>query len=99
MVHDGAIVEDKFARVHIDGRVAGDVTGQRIRRELNPAKAESQSSGKTESQGGLPHARDILDEEIAAGEESTESKPALPVFAIDGFLQLLKDSVDFWIAH
>jgi hypothetical protein len=60
-----------------------DVRGQEIRRELDALEGEPQGLGQGQGQGGLAHAGDVLDQEVAFGENAGQGLADDGVFAFD----------------
>jgi len=61
----------------IEYRHPDDVGGQQIARELHSLPRETQHMRKGVGQCGLAHSRNVLDEQVAAGEEAGETQPNL----------------------
>ena len=54
-----------------------DVGGEQVAGELDPLERAAKRAGQSLGERGLPHPRDILDEEVAPGEERDEGEPDL----------------------
>jgi hypothetical protein len=72
---DGSAVELELARSLIEDRDAGDVGGQQVRGELDPAPLAAYGGGDGAGQRCLADAGDVLDQQMALGEEPGERQP------------------------
>jgi hypothetical protein len=61
--------ELELAGVLVEDRDAGDVGGQQVRRELDPSHGRVDAAGQRLAQLGLADAGDVLDEQVALGEQ------------------------------
>ena len=67
MKHEG------FALAFVDGR-AKDVGRQQVAGELNALVLQAQTAGQGVGQGGFAHARQVLDQQVAARQQATHGQ-------------------------
>ena len=67
-------MEDELARVLVEDRDAGDVARQQIRRELDPLPRRSECACEAARERRLPDARDVLQQQVALGEQADEGE-------------------------
>ena len=70
----GAWVEHELARVLMEDRDAGDVARQQIRCELDPLPRCPQCACEAARERRLPHARDVLQQQVTLGEQADEGQ-------------------------
>ena len=71
----GPGMESEFARRRIEDRHADDVRGQQVGGELHALEVQRQRRGHRTGQRGLAQARQVLDQQVAAGEQRGERQP------------------------
>ena len=72
---DGPGPEGEKARVAVEDDGPGDIGGEEVGGELDPAEAEPEGAGQGLGQGGLAHAGVVLHQEVALGHEAAEREP------------------------
>ncbi|OQA31557.1 MAG: hypothetical protein BWY57_02319 [Betaproteobacteria bacterium ADurb.Bin341] len=77
----------------VDGN-AGNVGRQQVAGELDAGKLETEQAGQGLRQGGLAHARQVFDEQVAAGEKTGQGQADFPLFAENDPVGGSKDSVE-----
>ena len=83
-----AAAQLKIAGLLVIDRHAHDVGGQQIGRELQPAEVATEREGERAHERGLAAAGQIVEEDMAAGEDGHEDQFDLAVLADDDFLGL-----------
>jgi hypothetical protein len=64
-----------------------EVTG-----ELDPTKGETQASGQSVGQRGLPHAGNVLEEDMPSGQEGRQGKANHIPLAVEDYLDLIHEA-------
>ena len=77
-----------LARVLVIEGEAGDIRRHHIRRKLHPGEAQVQRLGKGQRQGGLAHAGDILQQDMAPGQDGRQNLDQDAVLADNGLFDL-----------
>ena len=88
---DRARPELEVAALLIEDVHAGHVGRQQVRRELDPAERAVDRPRDRLGQHRLAHAGDVLDQDVAFGDERGEREPDLAVLALDDLLDVLLD--------
>jgi hypothetical protein len=87
-MEDRAGVEAERARLGVEDRHAQHVGRQEVARELDACVLEAERGRKRLGEGGLADARDVLDQQVAAGQETREGKPQGFALADDDAIEL-----------
>jgi hypothetical protein len=74
-------VEAELARLGVEHGHAGNVGRQQVARELDALVGEAERARQCVRERGLADARDVLDEQVPAGEEARERQAQLPFLA------------------
>jgi hypothetical protein len=75
--------------VHVD---PGHVGGQQVRSELDPAKRAVDRPGDRLGEHGLSDPGDVLDQEVALGNQADQGQSDFPFFALDDLLDVVSDA-------
>jgi hypothetical protein len=84
-------MEFEGAAVALEDGHAGDVCRQQIAGELNPLKLEPERAGQGVGEGGLADSGNVLDEQVAASEQTSERQSNLRLLAEDDAAHLIDD--------
>ena len=95
--HDRAGLVDEGIRRFIVHRVADDVRGNGVRRELDAAGVEAQNLREGQGGGRLADAGDVLHEDVALCEDRHEDFLDVLVFADDDGLNFRQNVLNFLI--
>jgi hypothetical protein len=87
-IEDRPGMEPERLRVSVEDRHPENVRGEQVARELDPRVLEPEGGGERLREGGLPHARDVLDQQVPAGEQAGEGEPQRVPLADDDALEL-----------
>ncbi len=88
-----ARLELEVARLLVVDADPGDVAGQQVRSELDPAHRAVDRTGQRLGQLGLANPGDVLDEQVTLGEQDREGQPHGGVLALDDLLDVVDDRV------
>mgnify|MGYP000504077994 CR=1 FL=1 len=81
-------VKAEIARVRLVDGHADDVGRQQVAGELDAAEAQAEGARQAVGEGGLAHARQVLDQQVAARQQAGQRQPYLPGLADDQALDL-----------
>ena len=81
----------KSALPLVEDRGAGDVGGEEVGGELDPAELEAHRLGEGARDQGLGQAREVLDQHVAAGEDPDQQQVEGIPLADDDLLDLVED--------
>jgi hypothetical protein len=76
-VNTGPGWKAEVARGLVEDRDAEDVAGQQVGRELHALEVEAERGRERARERGLAEAGQVLDEQVAAGEQGGEGEPHL----------------------
>ena len=91
---DGARLELEITALLVEDVHAGDVGGEQVRGELDPAERAVDRSCDGLREHGLADARDVLDQEVPLGHQGDEGQTDLAVLAPDDPLDVRLDLVE-----
>lgn len=74
-------MEDQCAGLLVIHGIAQNVRRQQIAGELDALITEPENPGQGMGQGGLAHARNVLDQEVATGQQAAQGKANLSLLA------------------
>ena len=72
---DRAGMEFEAPRLRVEHRHADDVRGQQVGGELHALEAQAQGRGQRVRKRGLAQARQVLDQQVAVGQQRDEGQP------------------------
>jgi hypothetical protein len=75
-------------------RHADDVRRQHVARELDALEVQSHGPGEHMGEGGLAHAGQVFDQQVAAREQAREGEPDLRLLAEDDAARRLDHALD-----
>ena len=81
-----------LSRLLIIKREAGDVGGHHVGGKLHPVVVQGQGPGEGQSHGGLAHAGDVLQENVAPGQNGQQRTGEHLVLAHDRLLHFLQNT-------
>ena len=91
---DGARVKDKsFLAALVDGDT-GEVAGHQVRGELHPRELQAEGAGQCVGQRGLAYPRNVVDQQVAAGEQAGYAVLHLIRFAHNHRVKLIANCLE-----
>jgi hypothetical protein len=87
-------MEDKALLHPIENGIAKNICGQQVAGKLNPLKGQGERPGQRLRQRCFPNARDVFDQKMTAGEQTSDSEFNSLILAHDNFTNLLCENVN-----